>query len=122
MRNGTVIGIKCGMDMGNIMWSACGNKILFKTLSLPFASAYARHTVLYKCCHVFKMGFSWLVPPPPPPPPHTNIVIQTLLKSLQHVRLNRVWVILPSKQCTEKIWNIEFTICFNLPHLLRRKP
>ena len=27
------MGIKCGMDMGhygNIMWNACGNKILFK--------------------------------------------------------------------------------------------
>ena len=40
-----------------IMRNACGNKILFKTLSLPFASMYARHTVLYKCCHVFKTGF-----------------------------------------------------------------
>ncbi len=104
-----------------IMRNACGNKILFKTLSLPFASTYARHTVLYKCCHVFKTGFYWLVPSPPPPPPASEM-IQTLLKSLQHVLLNGLWVILPSKQYTEKKWNIEFTICINLPHLLRKKP
>ena len=67
------------------MWNTCRNEILFKILSLSFASTHTRHTNLYKCCNVFKMGFSWQVLTPPAPPPQ---IIQTLLGSLEHDLFN----------------------------------